>query len=189
VLATIGLYTRVLPWLQKRFKNRSPQQLARWASAALLLIVIPVNVYLIAWRFIDLRRAEYPFYVPVQQIEAFDYLETQVASDNVVLSSLDNGQYVPALTGARSFLGHWAQTLDFFTKRELVADFFNAETSDSARRATLEEFNVSYVLFGEKERELAQVNEYELFDIAGADYLEEVFSNDTVTVYRVTLTS
>ncbi len=183
VLATIGLYTRVLPWLQKRFKNRSPQQLARVAAALLLLAVIPVNLYLFAWRFIDLRRASVPYYLPTDTVAALDYLEANVQSDDVVLSSLETGQFVPALTGARAYLAHWAQTLDFYTKRENVAAFFGSDITDAQRQAILQEFDVDYVLYSPEEQLLGD------FDPASAPYLEEVFNSGVATVYVVSLDS
>lgn len=181
VLATIGIYTRVLPWLQKRFPNRSRQTLARAASVALILLVIPVNVYLIGWRFIDLRRFEVPFFMPNDTIAAYDYLETQVQSDDVVFSSLNTGQFIPALTGARAYLAHWAQTLDFFTKRANVEAFFDPATSDAQRQAILAEFGADYVLVTPEEQALGA------FDPASVPYLESVFSQGDATVYAVKL--
>ena len=181
VLATIGIYTRVVPFLRRFFKQRSPQQLAKWASIGLVLVVLPVNLYLIGWRFIDLRRADYPFYAPKANLEALDYLETQVQSDDVVLSSLNMGQYIPALTGARSFLGHWAQTLDFYGKTAMVNAFFNTDTTDADREEILRSFGVDYVLVTEQERAIGE------FDATTAPYLEEVYSNDNATVYAVHL--
>ncbi len=183
VLATIGLYTRVLPFLQRVFKNRSRTQLIRIGASALVLLVIPVNLYLFAWRFIDLRRAEAPFFMPTDTTAAFDYLSTQAQSDDVVLSSLTVGQFVPALTGARAYLAHWAQTLDFYTKRENVAAFFNDETSDAERQAILREFDVDYVIYSVEERALGA------FDPASASYLSEVFTSGETIVYAVMLDS
>lgn len=178
-LATIGLYTRVLPWLQKRFQNTPHERLALYASAALILITIPTNVYLIGWRFIDLRRAENPFYLRKTEVAALDYLESQVKSDDVVLASLDIGQFVPALTGARSFLGHWAQTLDFYGKEALVQAFFNSATADADRENTLRQYNVSYVVYSPEEAELGDYNP------ADASYLTEIYSEGDTRVYQV----
>jgi hypothetical protein len=179
VLATIGLYKRVLPWLQKRFKNMSRERLVLYASAALILITIPTNLYLIAWRVIDLRRAENPFYLRKTEVAALDYLETQVKSDDVVLASLDIGQFVPALTGARSFLGHWAQTLDYYGKEDMVLAFFNSATADTDREAILSQYNVSYVMYSPEEAELGD------YDPADASFLTEVYSEGDTTVYQV----
>ncbi len=179
VLATIGLYTRVLPWLQKRFKNISRERLVLYASVALILIVIPTNLYLIGWRFIDLRRAENPYFLRKTEVAALDYLETQVKSDDVVLASLDIGQFVPALTGARSFLGHWAQTLDYYGKEDRVLAFFNSATSDADRENTLRQYHVSYVIYSPEEAELGD------YDPADASFLTEVYSEGDTKVYQV----
>jgi len=179
VLATIGLYTRVLPWLRRRFPNVAPRRLALYASAALVLVVVPTSLYLVAWRFIDLRRAENPYFLRKDEVAALGYLETQVTSDDVVLASLKIGQFVPALTGARSFLGHWAQTLDFYGKTDKVKAFFDSATPDSDRRQILRDYGVDYVIYSPEEAALGS------YDPSTAPYLSEVYSNDQVKVYRV----
>ncbi len=181
VLATIGIYTRVVPFLQRFFRNTSRQRLALYASVALVLLVIPTNLYLLAWRFVDLRRADYPFFVPKANLAALEELEARGSSDDVVLSTVDMGIYVPALTGVRSFLGHWAQTLDYFGKQEMVAAFFDAETDDAERQRILSEYSVDYVLYTERERLLGD------YDPASAAFLEEVYNEDGAALYAVRL--
>ena len=181
VLAAIGLYTRVLPLLQRIFRNMPRQRLIQVGSALLILAVIPVNLYLVAWRFIDLRRAEAPYYMPVNTITAYDYLETQVTGDDVVLSSLTVGQFVPALTGSRAFLAHWAQTLDFFGKTAMVETFFNATTDDAEREEILRDFSVDYVIYTPEEAALGT------FDPSVVSYLNEVFREGDTAVYEVQL--
>jgi hypothetical protein len=39
------------------------QQLRLWASILLLLVAIPINIYLLSWRFIDLERHNAPYYL------------------------------------------------------------------------------------------------------------------------------
>ena len=52
------------------------------------------------------------------------WLDENSRPEDVVLSSLTIGQYVPSVAGNSAFLAHWAQTLDFFEKRRLVGEFF-----------------------------------------------------------------
>ncbi len=184
VLAVIGLHTRVIPLLRRVFKNAPQQRLVRWASAALVLVVLPANIYIFTWRFVDLRRYNYPFYAETDLIAAFEYLSAQARPDNVVLSSLMTGQYVPALTGARSYLGHWAQTLDFFTKQANVETFFDPTATDAERENILREFGVDFVIFGSSERALHPGGSH---DPAAVPFLEEAFSSGETIVYRVTL--
>jgi len=189
VLATIGLYTRVLPFLQKRFPNRSRASLIRWATVGLLALIIPTNLYLLAWRFLDMRNAwqesgtrtaEIRYFIPTSEYDALKFLETQVQGDDVVLASLDLGQFVPALTGARTFIGHWAQTLDFYGKRDLVSAFFNSALSDEDRQKIIDTYNVTYVIYSSQEAKLGD------YDPASASYLDAVFDAGGVKVFKVT---
>ncbi len=185
VLATIGLYRRILPWLQRRLPNVRRERLALAASVVLVLVVIPTNVYILAWRFVDLRRYDYPFFVEKEKIAALNYLETQVQSDDVVLSSLTLGQYVPALTGARAFLAHWAQTLDFYTKEQLVQQFFTSSTTDAERLNILTTYSVDYVIASDIELGLDTTPAGGGYDPAASPFLTEVFREGRTVVYQV----
>lgn len=178
-LATVALHQRVIPWLAKRFSGVSHGRLTLIATGVLLVLVIPTNLYIYAWRILDVRRAEKPYYVSTAELNALDYVESQVQSDDVVFASEAVGLFVPARTGARSFLSHWAQTLDFYGKRELETTFFNPETSDEARLDILNQFSVDYVVYGPEEAALGA------YDPADAAFLEEEYNQDGVRVYRV----
>lgn len=188
VLATIGISRRLVPLLRRLLPRMTEQRRLLVASGLLLALVVPVNLYLFAQRFLDLRRADAGdpslaetsyFFLSNAEVAAFDYIEAQATTETVVLSGLDMGQFVPALTGGRSFIGHWAQTLNFFDKREMVAAFFNPATDAAERQRILADYKVAYVYYGPEE---AQIGDY---DPSAAAYLEPVFTQDDVTVYRV----
>lgn len=154
----------------------------RWdlALGALLVgAVIPANLYLYAWRFVDLRRHDYPYYLYRDDVAAMKWLEQHAGPSDVVLSSLTIGQYIPALTGRRAFLGHWAETLDFYRKQRDVARFYAAGGSDSARFGLLREFDVRYIYEGAPEQSLGG------FDPARSPCFERVFSSPHTSVYEV----
>jgi hypothetical protein len=145
----------------------------------LLLLVVPTNIYLWSWRFFDLSRHDYPFYLHNDEIQALRWLEDHATGDDVIISSLTIGQYIPAWTGARAYLAHWAQTLDFYSKRENVELIFDNSTSPAVREAILSEGNVDYLFFGPAERELGVYSPQE------ADFFVEIYSQGEVTIYRV----
>ncbi|MBZ0278679.1 MAG: hypothetical protein K8I60_21200, partial [Anaerolineae bacterium] len=188
IMATIGLYTRVLPWLKNRFQKMSPGRLAFIASGALLLAVLPTNLYIFAWRTLDMkaawqeidqRVADNRYFIRTSEYDALQFLETQVKGTDVVFATLNIGEFVPALTGARSFLGHWAQTLDFFGKRDAVTGFFNPAVDDARRLELLQQYKVTYLFYGPEEAALGS------YDPSTAPFLTEVYSNDEVKVYAV----
>jgi uncharacterized membrane protein len=92
------------------------------------------------------------------------------------------GQYIPSTSGNTAFLAHWAQTLDFFNKRRMVAQFFDTRVPDGERIQFLSLYDVRYVFYGPEERALGT------FDPDGSAYLEKVFSSPRTSVYRVTQT-
>jgi hypothetical protein len=183
ILATQGLFKYALPFAEKVIQQRrltlSPEALRRGLAVALIAAILPTNLYLWAWRFLDLSRHNYPFYLHKDEVAALAWLEANAGPDDVVLSSLDVGQYIPAYTGTHAFLAHWAQTLDFYGKTDMVNQFFAGDTEDMRRQQILNLYDVNYVLRGPAEQALGN------FAPDAADYLSPVFSNSTVTVYAV----
>ena len=159
--------------------SRSADSVRRWVAAVFLLAVLPTNVYLWAWRFVDLARHDYPYYLYREEVAVLEWLGDNAEPQEIVLSSLTVGQFIPALSGNTAFLAHWAQTVDFFDKNDRVARFFDAATPDAERVGTLQAFGVDYVLHGPAERELGS------YDPATAPWLRQAFSTQQVSVYRV----
>jgi uncharacterized membrane protein len=145
----------------------------------LVVLVLPVNVYLFTWRFVDLERRDYPYYLKGDEISAMRWLETHSASSDVVLSSLGIGQYVPTVSGNSAFLAHWAETLDFLTKRRLVGAFFNSASSDAERRQMLGTYHVRYVFFSAQEQLLGG------FDPRTSSAMERVYESPAASVYQI----
>jgi hypothetical protein len=184
ILAVQGLFKYVLPWVGQLSIRRGwrwrGESFRRGLAAALLAVVIPTNLYLWAWRFVDLARHNYPYYLRTDEVAALRWLGPQGAGGDVVLASQMLGQYVPVLTGKHAFLAHWAQTVDYYGKEQMAAEFFAAGTSDVRRRAILQQYGVDYVVYGPVERALGSYNPEQ------AAFLEAVHvASPDVRVYRV----
>lgn len=176
---TRALLTWIVPAAQKRW-TVSPVV----AIAALLCVVALTNVYLFAWRFFDLGRHTMPYYLTTDEVAALNWLEENVAPDDVVLSALDFGQYVPAETGAHAFLAHWAQTVDFHAKEQAVRDFYaqpegeaEGAAANAARRALIDEYGVDWVVSGPSEQALGA------FDPTTLRALREAWSSPTLRIF------
>ncbi|MGL4649922.1 MAG: hypothetical protein ACRC1H_10980, partial [Caldilineaceae bacterium] len=157
VLATLALYEAILPAVQRRWgatEWASGQRLALWSAGLLLLIVVPTNLYLFAWRFVDLGRHQAPYYLYKDEVAALAWLDANAAPEDVVFASLELGQYVPAHTGANAFLAHWAQTVDFFTKRSQVQAFYDGSLAPATEEENLAQFSVDWIVLGPNEAAL-----------------------------------
>jgi uncharacterized membrane protein len=182
-LATQGLFKYLLPWTGQMVSRRnwawSMQTVQNSLIAALILIILPTNLYLWAWRFVELGRHDYPYYLHNDEIAALAWLETNAQPDDVVLSSLTIGQYVPAFTGTHAFLAHWAQTVDFYTKEDMVQAFFGPKTDPARRQEVLARYSVDYVIYGPAEQQLGN------YDVNTASFLQQVYTSPQVKVYKV----
>jgi len=178
ILVTKGLHDFIVPAIAD-WRPGVGEKASLWAVTVFVIAVLPTNLYLWAWRFVDLDRHDYPYYLHQDDVAAMGWLRDNTSPDGVVLCSLTVGQYVPALSGNTAFLAHWAQTVDFYDKSERVARFFDAEVDDAERLETLQTFGVDYVFYGPAEQALGEYDPVTspLFDLA--------FSTPKVQVYRV----
>jgi hypothetical protein len=183
ILAVRGLFHYVIPFAEGVVTRRSwpwsKAAIEHGLGAILLLIILPTNFYLWAWRFVDLGRHDYPYYLYKDEIAAMAWLEANTKSDDVVLSSLTIGQYMPALTGRHAFLAHWAQTLDFYGKTAMVTEFFANATDNSRRQDILRQYSVDYIFYGPAERDLGN------YSLKTATFLQRVYASPRAEVYQV----
>lgn len=178
LLAVRGLFRYVAP--------RWPRLAVRpvlWATL-LLLVVVPTNLYLFTWRFVELRRHDYPYYLYQDEMSAYGWLEANARPAEgqpypVIFSAEMTGQYVPLFSGAQAYLAHWAQTLDYYGKAANVQEFFASATSEARRLEILRQHGVDYVLYGPAERAVGP------YDPAMAPFLKPVFQTQRVSVYAV----
>lgn len=177
ILATQGVFAYVVPALA-RWRSQPPtRRLAITTVAAIIAFSALTNIYLFGWRFFDLSRYDYPYYLHHDEIAALRWLEANADGDAVVLSSLAVGQYVPAETGAHAFLAHWAQTVDYYGKEAAVARFFDAATPERERMQLVTDFDVDYIIQGPAEQALGA------FRLEDNPHFRQLFVNGEVGVY------
>ena len=178
VLAAKGVHEFILPAIVKRWPQTGAWPV-RWVPLLLVIAVLPTNLYLWSWRFVDLARHDYPYFLHQDDVAAMQWLRDNASPEETVLCSQTIGQYVPAVSGNIAFLAHWAQTVDYYDKEERVARFFDRATSSQERAETARDSGVDYVLHGAPERALGD------YDPADADWLVQVLSLPHTSVYRV----
>ena len=182
-LAILGAHTwseTVAPWLARTWRRGGARPLQPAVSLALLAaLVVPTNLYLVAWRFLELRRHERPYYLHRDEVAALEWLSANTGPDDVVIAPLEIGQFVPNYGGSRSFLAHWAMTTQFFARREAAERFFDPATDDGRRRAVLANDRVTVVLRPDVPAGAT------LFDPRTSAQFEPVFSRPHASVFRV----
>lgn len=187
ILASLGLTRYVLPAVTRsgltrsltRFKRYTPSKLRRFVTTAIILLTIPSNLLLVATSLIQVSHLLPPIFHEGLELEAMDWLAAHTRPSDIVLSSYQVGNYIPARAGNRVFLGHGPETIHTEEKENIVRQFFQAQTSDAHRKEILRRYNIAYLFYGPAERALGD------FQPATSPYLEEAFTNGRYAIYEV----
>lgn len=124
---------------------------------------------------------EWPHYVylNIAHKQGFDWLKNHLTAEDVILSSGTTGSFIPAFSGVRVCIGHGTETLKWPQKTEEVNRLFSLDMDDIQRQEFLDTKNVTYIYYSEFEKNLGD------FRPQGKNYLEAVFQQGGLTIYRV----
>lgn len=172
VLAAAALKERVWPFLVRRVGGGG----TRAVVGVLVALMLFTNIYIVGWRFLDLSRYQSPYYLMNDEVAALNWLEANTTNQDVVLSDLAIGQFIPMWSDSRAFLAHWANTLDYFGKQELARHVLTPSTSDQERRAVLDHYAVTYLIYRQDEATPASG--------LATPYLTPVFQQGQLTIYQ-----
>jgi len=102
--------------------------------------------------------------------------------DSSVLSLYRIGNYIPAFTDSRVFLGHSIQTPDFNQKLQLAEKFYLTDDGNF-QSSFLKDNRIDYVYVGLEEELLRKNNRLLLFSTP--DFLKPVFRLNGIALYKV----
>ncbi|MBM2851073.1 MAG: hypothetical protein HW418_4015, partial [Anaerolineales bacterium] len=149
---------------------------------ALLIIIlsVPTSAILLAGGIAAARAPAEPLFHPADQLAALDWLSHHAQPGEVVLSSFETGNALPAYTPLVAYIGHGPESVFLAQKLPRVAAFYRRSTDDAGRRRLLADGRIAFVIFGPHERALGD------FDPNSVDYLRGRFTSGDYAVYEVT---
>jgi hypothetical protein len=187
-LAAIGLVNVVVPWVQRSWlghnlavRGYDKQRLGGMMIALSVALSTPSNLLLVAGSSLSVVSGAPEITQSAASEEAIEWLGEHSAPEDVILSSYEVGNIIPARIGRRVVWGHWDETAFYEQKKTDVSLFFAGNTPDAQRQSVLGRYSVDYVLYGPPERSLGD------FDPEGVSYLRPSFSAGAVTVYQVVM--
>jgi len=208
VLAAQALHEQVLPailrsrparhWLER---GLSAARLRGLAAGCVVVLTVPTQFCVVA-DILYKQRALGEGYLKDVEIEAMRWLETETDRTDLVLAGYEIGNYLPRVSGNPVFIGYYQLTRENAAKRAVVNRVFSGETAAEERASLLAKHGIRYLFYGPRERRLGA---YEYLcgvhgaeprdvrptgrpaaDLASDPYLEAVFTNSSVTIYRTT---
>ncbi len=188
ILATMGIFQVVLPWVEgsRLFRwlvarpRYSDRGLRNFLLFAFLVFMSLSNLYLLAdVSFTAGFRQPYPFFRSRDEVVAVDWLRANSDRSAVVMAAYQTGNFLAARAGNPVVLGHWAETMHWTDRMVDAQRFYSAQTMDSWRRDFLRQQNVKYVWYGPQERFLGD------FSPGEVDYLTPVYQVGESAIFAV----
>jgi hypothetical protein len=123
------------------------------------------------------------FYSP-DELAGYTWIRDNTAVDTVILATLDgtgqgSGGRLVGMTGRRVFVGHWIETADFEAKYFALREFYDPATDNVWRMELLHAAGISHIWYDEYARVFGT------WQPEQADFLEAVFTSESVIIYRV----
>ncbi|HLD81651.1 MAG TPA: hypothetical protein VJA22_00405, partial [Patescibacteria group bacterium] len=118
-------------------------------------------------------------YVHEDVVSAFDWLKRRTGEESIILSHPVTGNFIPAHSGRRVFIGHGIMTLSFNQKRSTVKRFFTSNDLDAEKIKFLRDHHITHIFWSELEDSLGTYQPSE------KEYLTEVYRNERVIVFAV----
>jgi hypothetical protein len=155
--------------------SKKKRTLVAAVLVSLIVFQLPSTVYIFLRRSSEENTSNMWFYIPNDDVQAFQYLET--APPGGVLSGYYIGNQIPVYTNDPVYYGHFFQTPNASEKFTELKQFYAGTLDPDKARQFLLDNNIRYVYWGEVENTLGK-NHY-LF-------LRPVYFNKSVVIYTLT---
>jgi hypothetical protein len=120
-----------------------------------------------------------PRFEPAKKTAAFEYLARIALPDEVVLSSYQTGNALPAWSPVRVVIGMGTLSANADLLQSQIAGFYQPITSMDERQKLLGLQRVQYVFWGPEERSMGDWDPHE------ATFLKPIFEQDGYSIFRV----
>jgi len=87
-----------------------------------------------------------PLFLSEQHLQLLEWLESNTMPDEVILCSYELGNYIPALTGRKVFIGHWSLTINLDEKFKIARKIWRGELPINEARELFRKHRIRYAL-------------------------------------------
>jgi hypothetical protein len=126
----------------------------RYLAYPPLLLLFPSTLILWLGGLLSTSNANLPLFRPIDEVILFEYLQKHANPRQVVLSSYETGNPLPAWAPVQVVIGHGPESADLELLLLQVQDVYSSNMSDSQRLGWMSSIGIDYVFWGPAEKEL-----------------------------------
>jgi len=177
ILAFIFIY-----YLVERTKGREKSaDIKIYVLILFLVVFLPLtNIQILGQDFYMYEQEqEYPYYLSQGEMDSFEWIKQNVTEEEITFSSFYSGNFIPAYSGRKVYIGHGPQTINLSEKEELTIWFFKDNKEQEKKLSLLEDNELDFLFYGPIEKDMGD------YSPSSAKYLELVYSNEEVEIYII----
>jgi hypothetical protein len=176
-----GAWVALVILLVKSFESEVDRVTRRsaWGINLLTAFSLPSTLFLLIGGLFTAIRPMIPVFRPVDEVTVFEQLEASAHPGDVVLSSYDTGNALPAWAPVRVVVGHGPESVGLADLLPKVQRFYSVEADDDERQRWMMELDIRYVFYGPSEAELGG------WQPGDATYLQLALKSGEYQVYQV----
>lgn len=144
----------------------------------LLILTIPSTLLILVGSVISATNLDSPVYRPVDEISSINYLRGIAKSGEIVLSSYETGNALPAWAPMRVVIGHGPESIGLENLLGTVNTFYNYSTPDVGRIEFIKDLDIQYIFWGPEERKLGDWNPNK------APYLNKIYDEGGYSIFE-----
>lgn len=150
------------------------------AGYVLLALTFPTTLLLLTGGLTSILHPQTPLFRPTDEVNAFLYLAENAHPNDLILTSFETGNSLPAWAPLRVVIGHGPESVGLAELQPRVEAFYQTGTTDVERQAFLQEFGVQYVFWGPSERALGDWNPEQV------SYLQKIYDENGYAIFVIT---
>ncbi|RQV99412.1 hypothetical protein EH221_00220 [bacterium] len=154
-----------------------PKKQFRSAFILLLVFSILTNILLLMSGVLAVRAGNPRLVLSSDEREMLDWIDSHLDENAVILCSPEMGNFVPAYTDSKVLYGHPFETVNAKQMEMYVTSFFDGSMGLDGLKSIVDEYQVTYILYGPRERELGTPD--------AIDEFKMVHRNETISLYEV----
>jgi hypothetical protein len=175
-LALLGLTVGIARFGRLKVGRR----IRRFAPLALVAVSLPATVLVWVGGLAAVSTYAEPIYQTADQVATYAFLARSLPPRQVVFSSYEFGNALPAYGYLVPYIGHGPETPYLELKRDSVAEFYNPQTLRDTRFLNYSYLGSPYVVVGPHEQAIGRLD-----PARQADYLIKIFQSGGYSVWSL----
>jgi len=151
-----------------------------WYARGLLLLLLPSSLFIFLGSILTTAKPSEPIFRNSDEILAYEFIAEFTEKDNVILSSFEIGNNLPAWAPVRVVMGHGPETIGLDRIQSDISAFFDfpdAYRNDCSE--FFEKFDVDYLFWGPFEKNTWKAEPGDI------ECLVEIYNNEGYSLYEV----